>query len=39
LGFIVLKKRSLFRNISIAKAYALMKKGRKAYIGKTGEKR
>lgn len=39
LGFIILKKRSLFKNISIFQAYAWMKEGRKKYIDKTGENR
>lgn len=39
LGFIVLKKRSLFKSVSICQAYTWMKEGRKKYIEKTGEKR
>lgn len=39
LGFIILKKRSLFRNVSIFQAYAWMKQGKRDYISKTGEKR
>ena len=38
LGFIVLKKRSLFRNVSISQAYAWMKQGRKKYMDKMGER-